>query len=149
LLHWSPNSPSSGFALAQGKQKRLVPKEDEALLRGTTSIRSRNTKVYENALFDWPTPAHAVTGNPVTFYSADLSSSTNPGDFSAVSLRMLPACASFSIRLTNAYSSWMLGLYACKEGESRKKYADPLPPSPVPMNLFTASLIKDALIRCR
>ncbi|MBK9924459.1 MAG: hypothetical protein IPP66_04125 [Anaerolineales bacterium] len=44
------------------KQKRLVQQEDEALLRGTTSIRR-----FIGALGNWLTPVSAVTGNPVPF----------------------------------------------------------------------------------
>ena len=46
------------------------------MLRGTTSIRFLTTKGtrehqgLENALCGWPAPAYAVTGIPVTVYSA-------------------------------------------------------------------------------
>jgi hypothetical protein len=61
-----------------------------------------------SALCDWLSPVHAVTGIPVTVYLSvchvenvtyQISSSTIPGDFSAVSLWRLPPCASFSIKV--------------------------------------------------
>ena len=63
----------------------------------------------KNALYDWLTPVHAVTGIPVLVYFPMDFFSNNSDDFGIVSLRMLPprfrSPASFSIRLRDAYYS--------------------------------------------
>jgi hypothetical protein len=65
-------------------------------------------KGFISALCDWRSPVHAVTGIPVTVYSAQaFLRHVNSDDFGVVILRMLPPrsrrLASFSIRLRYAY----------------------------------------------